>query len=606
MTNQRPMRVPFWLIGGVVLAALTGGGAYWWSTRRNQDPDRPGPDLVERVVRQGPAWFRDVTAGSGLHFTCRNGEEADHYTILETLGGGVALLDHDGDGLLDLFVIGGGYFDGPDKKQIKGHPCKLFKNLGNFQFKDITAEVGLDQTAWWYTQGAAVADHDRDGWPDLLVTGYGRMALFHNEADGKGGRRFVEVTEKVGLHEKAPIHWSTSAGWADLHGDGWPDLYVCHYVDWSFDNNPLCKGHALGIKQDICGPERFKPLIHALYRNERRNGAADEKERSFRNVSAEHRFKAEGCGLGVVLADLNGDGKPDVYVGNDTNPNLLFLNRGGKLEEVGVRAGVANDEIGKPDGSMGVDAGDFDGSGRPSLWVTNFQSQYHALYLNLGKERFHHYSRGSGAAAIGASWIGFGTSFFDADNDGWEDLVIANGHVFRHPGTGDRKQRPILLHNVDHKGQRFFKDMSIQAGDFFQAPLLGRGLAIGDLDNDGWPDIVVSHTNSPIALLRNEAAAARKPSNRWLGVKLVGAKNRDVVGSTVILENGSQKLTRFAKGGGSYLSSSDRRILFGLGDSNPARRVTVRWSWGKEQQWDLAPNAYWILREGELAAEKAP
>ena len=582
-------RLDLWIGCGVVVALLAG------CTRPADETATPKAEPKEvGFVRDGPAWFRDMTAQSDLHFAYRNGEEADQFTILETLGGGIALIDYDGDGLLDVFVTGGGYFDGPAKKDIKGHPCKLYKNLGNFKFKDVTQDIGLDRVSWWYTHGAAVADYDRDGWPDLLVTGYGRMALFHNESDGKGGRRFVDVTEKVGLKNDS---WSTSAGWADLDGDGYPDLYVCHYVNWSFSNNPFCKGHALGIKQDTCGPERFKPLVHALFRNE--------KGKSFRNVSAEHGFKAAGAGLGVLLADLNDDGRPDIYVANDTQNNFLFLNRGGKLEERGIVAGVATDDAGKPEGSMGVDAADFDGSGRPSLWVTNFFGENHALYLNLGKERFHHQSRAAGTAALGQIWVGFGTGFIDVDNDGWEDLVIANGHVWRYPASANPKQRPVLMLNTKKDKQRFFKDISPQGGDFFQTPTIGRGLAIGDLDNDGWPDLVFSHTNSPVALLRNEAAAGMKQAHRWLGVKLVGRDHRDVVGSTVILDGSTQKLTRFAKGGGSYLSASDPRILLGLGASNQVRRVSVKWSWGKEQHWDnLEPNGYWILREGEAAAER--
>jgi hypothetical protein len=597
MTAQQPVDVKptrrrkrAWLLVGAALAALGGGVAYWFAGPGGTADDRPAdPPPPEPVAAfSGRPWFRDMTEASGVQFTCRNGEEADNFTILETLGGGVALIDYDGDGLLDIFLPGGGYFDGPDKKQIKGHPCKLYKNLGNFRFQDVTREAGLD-IPWFYTHGCAVADYDRDGWPDLLVTGYGRLALFHNEPDGKGGRRFVDVTEKVGLRDTS---WSTSAGWADLDGDGFPDLYVCHYVDWSFANDPVCPGYVAGVKRDVCPPEKFKPLVHALFRNE--------KGQSFRNVAAEQGFKAEGNGLGLVLADLNGDGRPDIYVANDATRNFLYFNRGGwKLEETAVTAGVAVDENGRPDGSMGTDVGDYDGSGRPSVWVTNFQGETHALYRNLGRETFHHQSQAAGIAALGQTWVGFGTGFLDVDNDGWEDLVIAHGHVMRRPAWGiPMKQRPMLLHNVEQKGRRFFKDISPQGGAFFQTPALGRGVAVGDLDNDGWPDLVVSNTNGGVVFLRNEAAAD-KPAN-WLGVKLVGKGNRDVVGSTVVLEGEGRQLTRFAKGGGSYLSAGDSRLLFGLGPAGKAGRVTVRWSWGESQSWEgLEANQYWELHEGE-------
>jgi hypothetical protein len=591
-TEPPRRRHAIWAVCGL-LAAVGGAAVYWWTgSPPTAGPPPLAPVVGPRADSGGPGWFRDRTAESGLAFTYRNGEEAGHFTILESLGGGVALIDYDGDGLLDVFVTGGGYFAGKDKKEIKGHPCKLYRNLGGWRFKDVTKEVGLD-VPWFYTHGAAVADFDRDGWPDLLVTGYGRLALFHNQPDGKGGRRFVDVTDKVGLRDSS---WSTSAGWADLDGDGYPDLYVCHYLDWSFANHPTCPGYVPSVKQDVCPPGRFRPLVHAVFRNE--------KGKAFRNVSAEHGLGAVGRGLGVVLVDVNDDGRPDIYVANDATNNLLYLNRGGKLEEKGLLAGVAVGEEGGFTGSMGVDAGDYDGSGRPSLWVTNFQGELHSLYRNLGGELFLHQSRGAGIGAIGLHYVGFGTGFVDVDNDGWEDLVIANGHVVYHPPRGSTvKQRPVLLHNVEHRGRRFFKDVSSRGGPFFQVPAVARGVAIGDLDNDGWPDLVVSHTNSPVGLLRNEAADSVGPA-RWLGVKLVGRGHRDVVGSTVVLEGTTRRLTRFAKGGGSYLSANDPRILFGLGPSEQVRRVTVKWSWGKTQSWEnLTPNGYWELHEGKHAAK---
>jgi hypothetical protein len=602
-TPTKPAAATRWAawLGATVLLALLAGWSWWnfFSRPRPQiaEPSPKTPDHAPSVAAQatptGPAWFRDATAASGIDFTNRNGEEADQFTILETLGGGVALIDFDGDQLLDLFFVGGGYFDGPDKQSIKGHPCRFFRNLGQGKFEELTRQVGFERP-WWYTQGAAVADYDRDGWPDLLVTGYGKLALYHNEPADQSGRRFVDVTEQVGLADDS---WSTSAGWGDLDGDGFPDLYVCHYVDWSFANNPLCKGNTLGVERETCGPERFRPLVHALFRNE--------KGTAFRNVSQQHGFQASGCGLGVLLADLNADSRPDVYVANDMNNNFLYYNRGGKLEEQGVQSGVAADETGRADGSMGVDAADFDGSGRPSIWVTNFQSQVHALYLNLGRELFNHHSRAVGVAALGQGWVGFGTGFMDVDNDGWEDVVVANGHVWRQPPRGSRQQRPVLLQNVDRDGQRFLVDAGERGGPFFGEPRLGRGVAIGDLDNDGWPDLVVSHMNHQVALLHNQAAESLGKPRHWLGLRLVGRDRRDVVGSTVVVETGTRSLTRFVKGGGSYLSANDPRILVGLGESTRADRVTVRWSWGEEQSWeDLAPDCYWELHEGVEKAER--
>ena len=535
-----------------------------------------------------------MTADSGVDFTCRNGEEADQYTILESLGSGVALFDYDQDGQLDIFLAGGGYFAGPEKTEIQGADCRLYRNLGDWKFQDITAEAGLGGP-WFYNHGVAVADYDRDGFPDLLVTGYQHLALFHNqERPDSHGRVFVDVSAQLGLTDD---QWCTSAGWGDLNGDGYPEVYVCRYLDWSFDNNPICTGYTAGSKRDVCPPQRFKPLVHALFVNE-----PDEKGgRRFRDDSARNNFAAAGCGLGVVLADLNEDGRPDIYVANDAANNFLFFNRGGTLEEQGLIAGAAADDQGQLNGSMGVDVGDFDGSGKPAIWVTNFQGDLHALYANLGGGVFDHQTRATGIAAVGMHLVAFGTSFLDFDNDGWEDLVFVNGHVVRRPALGSTfKQKPVLLRNTKRQGRRFFVDASAEGGPFFARPELGRGLAVGDLDNDGWPDLVVTNINAPVALLRNVSGDSKSSRHNWLGIRLAGKDHRDVVGSTVTIESNGRPLVRFAKGGGSYLSASDTRLLFGLADDDQPKTVTVRWSWGETEQWrSIAANHYWELREGE-------
>ncbi len=547
----------------------------------------PAPPPAE----EPPSFFRDMTPRSGVEFTYRNGEEADQYTILESLGGGVALIDYDGDGLLDIFLPGGGTFAGEDKTQIKGRPCKLYKNLGSWKFKDVTRDVGLDGIDF-YTHGCAVTDYDRDGWPDLLVTGYGRLALFHNEPDGKGGRRFVDVTRKAGLADGL---WSTGAAWADFDGDGYPDLYICHYVDWSFAKNPVCTYD--GKTRDICPPKHFNAQPHKVYRN---NG-----DGTFTDVSREAGLRTDGKGLGVVVVDVNEDGKPDVFVANDTTDKFLYVNRStpGKVrfEEVGPAAGVARDDNGVPNGSRGVAVGDYDNSGRPSLFVTNYENEKHGLYRNESKDGqvlFRYATHQAGVSRIGQGYVGWGAGFFDLDHDGWLDLFIANGHDLRHPrGKGGPAQRPILLRNKGGK----FTDITDQGGPYFQNDHRARGVAFGDLDNDGRIDLVISHVNEPVVLLRNEAKVG---ANHWLGVQLEGKRHGDVTGARLVLEvEGLPPQTRYAAGGGSFASASDPRHVFGLGRAKRVGRLTVRWPSSKEQSWEgLAVDRYWRLVEGEKDA----
>ncbi len=546
----------------------------------------------------GPPLFEDVTARAGVQFTYRNGEEVSppHLSILESLGGGLAVIDYDGDGLLDLFLVGGGHFGGPDNKQILGHPCRLYRNEGNWKFRDVTAEVGLDKLAgglpWFYTHGAAVTDYDRDGWPDLLVTGWGRIALFHNEPDGKGGRKFTDVSAVAGLDQG--ITWATSAAWADLDGDGYPDLYVCQYVNWSFANHPTDCNYD-GKTPDVCPPKKFKGLPHKLYRN-----TGDGR---FVDVSDEAGLLKGGSesskGLGVLAVDLNGDGRPEIYVANDTVPNFLYANKSSRgkvrLAEVGMPAMVALDGGGVPNGSMGVDAGDPDGTGKPSLWVTNYENELHALYRNRsdGDRLFFLFvTPSTGIAALGQKFVGWGTGFADFDRDGWEDLFIANGHAIRYPTGTTRRQRAVLMRN--QRGR--FTDISKQGGDYFTQQHLSRGVALVDLDNDGRVDAVISHMNEPVTVLRNVSPA----ENHWVGVELVGAKNADVVGAKVTVEAGGRTQTRFAKGGGSYASSPDRRHLFGLGTADRVTKLTVVWPDGTRQEWaDVPIDCYHVAVQGE-------
>ena len=566
-------------------------------SKHNETP--PGKvrqlETVAETEDKQPPFFEDITAASGIDFTYRNGEEAGQYAILETLGGGVGLIDYDGDGLLDIFLPGGGYFE---DQTIRGHPCRLYRNLGQCRFRDVTADVtaeaGLDQPLF-YSHGCAVADYDNDGWPDLLVTGFGGVILYHNEPDDNDGRRFVNDTQKAGLNN--PL-WSTSAAWGDLNGDGYVDLYIAHYLDWSVENHPRCPGYVPTQAVDVCSPQSFQCLPSIVYFN---NG-----DGSFRDASREAGLRTDGKGLGVLIADLDEDGKPDIYVANDLYGNFLYLNQGGgRFEEVGQIRGVAHNGWGGIQGSMGVDAADYDGSGRLSIFVTNFHGEAHALYRNMGSGQFHYVSEAAGLAAVGKIYVGFGTAFLDYDRDGAEDLFYVNGHVTHHPpAPSEYKQRPFLLRNIRQTSTTGalirFKDVSAQGGPFFNAKRVGRGVACGDLDNDGRTDLVISHTNEPVVVLRNTA----DNGHHWIGVALEGKPNRDAIGATVTLELPSQKLVRQVKGGGSYLSSNDPRIIFGLGAIQEAGRLTVRWPSGTIQSWEgLTIDRYWRLVEGEAAAK---
>ncbi|MBX9583806.1 MAG: CRTAC1 family protein [Gemmataceae bacterium] len=618
-----PSRRPFVLLAAL-LAAGCGGSAAPQTTPEKLPAEEPPA---------GPGYFEDVTAASGIDFAYRNGEEADHYAILESLGGGAALIDYDGDGRLDVFLPGGGHFgkavgesfemkdgrpvvrggryvpSGPPPA-IRPHPCRLYRNLGGMKFRDVTAEAGFAQPDL-YTHGEAVGDYDRDGWPDLVVTGYGRVVLYHNEPDGKGGRTLKDVTAGSGVD--TPGHfWGTSAAFGDLDGDGFPELYVCQYANWSWENNPACSGYTTKVDRDVCPPKQFDAAPHRLYRN--LGAARTDGGPWFEDVSAaaglRHPPRADkdyGKGLGVLMVDADGDGKPDVYVANDTSGNFLYLNRStpGKLalEEKGFDLLCSRDASGTMTGSMGVDAADFDGSGRPSIWVTNYEGELHALYRNAmrnGRLYFQYHTQHGKIAALGQNYVGFGTAFVDLDQDGWEDLFVLNGHVIRHSLKAGLRQKPVLLRN---NGDATFAEVSGRGGPFFRDAHRGRGLAVGDLDNDGRPDAVVARLNDPARVLHHAGTGAN-----WVGLDLRPAGHASPVGAKVTVEAGGRKRVRFVKGGGSYLSAGDTRVLVGLGAADKVDAVTVEWPGGGPPQavTGAAPGRYWRVEQGRAEAAPVP
>ena len=565
-------------------------------------PKPTEPSEVEPTGSTGTILFEEIAAASGVDFTYRNGEEAGNYAIIESLGGGVALFDFDNDGLLDIFVVGGGHFDGT---KVLGYPCKLYRNLGNFKFEDISRPVGLED-ALQYSHGASAFDYDNDGWKDLLISGYNRLVLLHNEPDGKGGRKFVDVTAKSGLN--SDTLWSTSTAWGDLNGDGFAEIYVCHYGNWGFegtgpDGKPYrhpadCKYD--GKTRDVCQPSKFTPLPHSLFQS---NG-----DSTFTDISAKAVMKGplrnDGRGIGAVLVDVNRDARPDIYAANDTDDNFLYRNRGAKfgagaevtLEEVGLIAGAALDDRGAANGSMGLGISDFDHTGRASILVTNYESELPALYQNrtvdTDRIRFSFATQPCGLGVLNGAFVSWGTGFADFDLNGWEDLYIVNGHAIRHPHKADRKQKPALLFNEGGK----FKVHTPKAGKFFTEVHNARGSAVGDLDNDGRPDLVVVRHNEPVAILRNITPIAGK---HWVGLSLRGKGNRDLVGSRVEIETALGKQTKFVKGGSSYASTDDSRLLFGLGEDEKILKATVYWSHGGSQSISgLGIDRYFDVTEG--------
>ena len=566
--------------------ALAGAALAFFLLFPTRTPSHPA------AAPPGVPWFVDITAASGIGFRHFDSSTPQNY-ILETMGSGLGWIDYNNDGWLDLFCVQAG----PVRPAPADGPLptnKLYRNNGDGTFTDVTEAVGLARAG--FGMGCAVGDYDNDGFDDLVVTYWGGVVLYHNEPDGRGGRRFVDVTAKAGgLHNP---HWATSCGWGDIDGDGYLDLYVCNYVEVDLANYPHCE-HGTTKKIFSCSPSHFAAASHRLYRNGGDGTFADATEAS--GIAA----ASPAPGLGVVLTDLDGDGRIDIYAANDMRPAYLFHNQGGgKFVEKGVFSGCALGSGGENIAGMGVDAGDVDDSGRPSLFATNFHGVPNVLFLNAGRLRFHYGTHRSGLGVPSLDRLGFGTVFCDVDLDGRLDLAVANGHVERNAaevyGAPYAQKAQLFL----GQGPGRFRDGSGEVGAYFQEPRVGRGLAWADFDNDGRPDLAFSHIGGSIALLHNRT----ETNNGWLRLELVGdgkKSNRNAIGARVEIETTAGKQVRFVNGGGSsYLSASDRRLLVGLGPARRAERVTVRWPSGREQTFtNLDGQRWWRLREGEVLPE---
>ncbi len=555
------------------------------SLRANKNERSPTADSENSSVKSSEPirdddWFEDVTNTSGILSTYRNGQEAGHLFILESLGGGAGLFDFDRDGNLDVFLTGGGSITGA-KPELQGLPSALFRNAEGWQFSNVTSAAHVDRPGD-YSHGCCAVDYDNDGFSDLLVTAYGRCRLFRNQGDGS----FDEVSDAAGIDR---VGWWTGAAWGDVDHDGFSDLLVTAYVEWSPATDRPCRNSK--NQREVCSPNRYAPANDCLYRN-RGDGTFVEAGREFGLVTG-------GNGLGVIAAELNGDGLVDFYVANDESDNFLYLgNPDGKLSETAQSAGVAVNQYGTHEGSMGLDAGDYDRDGRPDLWVTNFEHEDNALYRNLGGQMYSQTTNQAGLAGRSRLHVGFGTAMEDFNGDGWLDLLVINGHVFYGGGQLPYRQHSQLFQNG--KNGRF-DDVSSVGGGYFRADHSGRGAAIGDLDNDGRLDFVVVHQNDPAAILRN-----RTPAKSFIRLELIGTQaNRDAIGAVVTTLNQSRRDVRFVKSGAGYFSQFDRRVV--LSGVTASVDFEVRWPAGRREVFrQLSEGQTHVLVQGKGLDDAVP
>jgi len=549
--------------------------------------------LLPQPRIQSTAIFKDVAAQSGLKFQHYNGMTGKFY-LPEITGSGGALFDFDNDGDLDVYLVQGNVLEPNTKPAVTMFPWRspqpprgrLFRNElgrpGVISFTDVTEESGILATG--YGMGAAVGDINNDGLPDLYLTNLGSNQMYLN----KGAGKFVDVTKESGTDDP---RWSTSGSFVDYDRDGWLDLMLVNYAEFSVTNSPNC--YAATTAPDYCTPRVFRSPGNRLFHN-RGDG-------KFEDVTVRARVDKEfGHGLGVVAADFNDDGWPDIYVANDGDPNQLWINqKNGTFVNDALLAGAAVNRNGQAEAGMGVDAADFDSNGTDDIFITHLMDETNTLYVNQGEALFEDRTREAGLAIPGRRFTGFGTLFFDYDNDGALDLFVANGAVQLLPQLVREKQ-PFPLGQPNqlfrNTGKAGFVEIGAEAGPDLQLLEVSRGAAFGDVDNDGDTDVLVTNNNGPVRLLLNQVGNR----NHWLGLRVVGKTGRDMLGAQVDVVTGSgTNLRRRVRTDGSYLVGNDPRVLVGLGQAREVKSVRVRWPDGTSEEWKSVPvDRYTRLKEG--------
>ena len=554
------------------------------------------PITAGGFVDTGTVVFEDITKKAGLSGWIHKMGVPQKNFIVETNGSGVCLIDYDNDGWLDIYLVNGATFDSLDGKETPPHAA-LFRNNHDGTFTDVTEKAGVANDRWGY--GCSVADYNNDGWPDIYVGNYGKNRLYRNNHDGT----FTDVAEKAGV---ALGNWSPGSAWGDYDGDGLLDLYVSGYVHFDRDNLPIAGTKAVGYASCMyrgaavnCGPRGLKGEPDHLFHN---NG-----DGTFTDVTVKAGVedKDRYYGFSTIFVSLNGDGKPDLLVGNDSEPNFLYINKGdGTFDDQSYVSGFALNKDGREIASMGIAVGDYENNGLLDLFVDDFGDDYKVLYHNDGDASFSDVSYKAGIAQTTIPFVGWGDAFIDYDNDGWLDLFTVNGHVYpqvdEHDWGTTWAERPLLFHNVPEpngKGRRFEYVPPVK-GSGLAVVIPGRGAAFGDLFNDGKIDVIINPIDGPPTLLRN----VNPDHHHWVAMGLVGGPKspRDATCATVYLKANGMRMRQDVMASGSYISANDRRLHFGLGDATDAGTAEIHWPSGAKEFIKLpAVDRIYTITEGQ-------